>query len=185
MKPPPFEYFEPASADDALTLLRDYGEEVKVLAGGQSLVPLMNFRLARPRYLIDLNRIPELAFIREQDGSLAIGAMTRQRAVERSTLVRDRCPLLAEAMPLIGHHQIRNRGTIGGSLAHADPAAELPAVVTALEGELVVRSTNGERVLSARQFFLSYLTTALAPTELLVEVHLPAPRPARVGPFWR
>jgi CO/xanthine dehydrogenase FAD-binding subunit len=177
MKPPPFEYFAPTSVDDVLALLRDHGEAAKVLAGGQSLVPLMNFRLARPRYLIDLNCIPELAFIREEDSGLVIGAMTRQRAVERSALVRSRCPLLAEAMPLIGHHQIRNRGTIGGSLAHADPAAELPAVVMALGGELLVQSVDGQRVLRPEQFFVTYLSTALAPTELLVEVRLPAQRP--------
>jgi CO/xanthine dehydrogenase FAD-binding subunit len=180
MKPPPFEYFDPTSVEDALALLREHGDEAKVLAGGQSLVPLLNFRLARPRSLIDLNRIAALSYIKEEDGGLAIGAMTRQRAVERSPVVRARCPLLAEAMPLIGHFQIRNRGTMGGSLAHADPAAELPAVVTALRGELVVRSATGERVLTPEKFFVSYLTTALEPAELLIEVRLPA-QPPRTG----
>lgn len=180
MKPPPFEYFDPASVEEALALLKEHGEEAKVLAGGQSLVPLLNFRLARPRYLIDLNRIPAFSYIREVNGGLAIGAMTRQRAVERSPLVREHCPLLAEAMPLIGHPQIRNRGTIGGSLAHADPAAELPAVVAALRGELVVRGADRQRLLTPEQFFVSYLTTALEPSELLVEVRLPA-SPPRTG----
>lgn len=180
MKPPPFEYFDPASVEEALALLKEHGEEAKVLAGGQSLVPLLNFRLARPRYLIDLNRIPAFSYIREVNGGLAIGAMTRQRAVERSPLVRERCPLLAEAMPLIGHPQIRNRGTIGGSLAHADPAAELPAAVAALRGELVVRGADRQRLLTPEQFFVSYLTTALEPSELLVEVRLPA-WPPRTG----
>ncbi|OLC11816.1 MAG: molybdopterin dehydrogenase [Candidatus Rokubacteria bacterium 13_1_40CM_69_27] len=180
MKPPPFEYFTPASVEDALALLGEHREQAKVLAGGQSLVPLLNFRLARPRYLVDLNGIPHLDYIREEDGWLAIGAMTRQRAVERSALVRDRCPLLAEAMPQIGHVQIRNRGTIGGSLAHADPAAELPAIVAALGGRLVVRGPDGERVMAPERFFVGYLTTALEPFELLVGVRLPVRR-SRTG----
>lgn len=177
MKPAPFEYFNPMTVPEALALLAEHGEEAKVLAGGQSLVPLMNFRLARPKVLIDLNRIPSLAYIREADGGLAIGAMTRQRAVERSPVVRERCPLLFEAMPLVGHVQIRNRGTIGGSLAHADPAAELPAVVTALKGELVVQGPTGQRVVRPEDFFVTYLTTTLRPDELLVEIRLPALRP--------
>jgi len=180
MKPPAFEYFEPTSVDEALALLREYGEEARVLAGGQSLVPLLNFRLARPRYLIDLNRIAALSYIRDQNGGLAIGAMTRQRAAERSELVRGRCPLLWEVMPLIGHFQIRNRGTIGGSLAHADPAAELPAVVTALKGELVAERAGSRRVFSPEQFFVGYLTTALEPDELIAEIRLPA-LPPRSG----
>lgn len=173
MKPPPFEYFDPRSTEEALRLLRECGEDAKVLAGGQSLVPLLNFRLARPRYLIDLNRIPALADIRPRDGGLAIGAMTRQRAVEQSALVRERSPLLHEAMPFIGHFQIRNRGTIGGSLAHADPAAELPAVVTAVGAELVVERGGGQRTLRPDEFFTGYLTTALAADELLVEIRVP------------
>jgi CO/xanthine dehydrogenase FAD-binding subunit len=130
--------------------------------------------------VVDLNGLSELAGIREDDGHLVIGAMTRQRAVETSALVAERCPLLAEAMPQIGHVQIRNRGTVGGSLAHADPAAELPAVVAALGGELVVRSTRGQRVMKAEQFFVGYLTTAARPGELLVEVRLPT-SPPRTG----
>jgi CO/xanthine dehydrogenase FAD-binding subunit len=151
-----------------------------VLAGGQSLVPLLNFRLVRPSYLVDLNEIPGLAYIRQHDGRVAIGALTRQRAVETSALVRARVPLMADAMPQIGHTQIRNRGTVGGSLAHADPAAELPAVVAALDGELVVRSARGERVLRPEAFFVAYLTTALDPSELLVEVRVPV-APPRTG----
>ncbi|HXJ84624.1 MAG TPA: xanthine dehydrogenase family protein subunit M [Candidatus Methylomirabilis sp.] len=173
MKPPRFDYLAPTSVEEALGILARYGEDAKVLAGGQSLVPLLNFRLARPAHLVDLNEIPGLDGIRGDDGRLVIGAMTRQRAVETSALVRARCPLLAQALPHVGHVQIRNRGTIGGSLAHADPAAELPAVVAALDGQLVLRSSKGERVLSAEQFFASYFTTAAEPTELLVEVRLP------------
>ncbi len=180
MKPPSFDYLAPASVEEALALLGDLGEGAKALAGGQSLVPMLNFRLVRPRHLVDLNDLTELAGIREDDGRLVIGAMTRQRAVERSALVRARCPLLAEAMPQIGHVQIRNQGTIGGSLAHADPAAELPAVVAALDGELVLRSARGQRVLKPEQFFVTYFTTAAAPAELLVEVRLPA-MPPRTG----
>jgi len=180
MKPPRFEYLAPTSLDEALGLLADHGDEAKVLAGGQSLVPLLNFRLVRPAYLVDLNEIPGLAYVRADDGRLAIGAMTRQRAVETADVVRERCPLLADAMPQIGHFQIRNRGTIGGSLAHADPAAELPAVVAALGGELVVRSRTGQRTLTPEQFFVAYLTTAVEPAELLVEVRLPV-APPRTG----
>jgi CO/xanthine dehydrogenase FAD-binding subunit len=180
LKPPRFDYLAPASLDEALAALAEHGDAAKVLAGGQSLVPLLNFRLVRPAYLIDLNDIPGLAYIRPDNGRVAIGALTRQRALETSALIGERVPLLADAMPQIGHVQIRNRGTIGGSLAHADPAAELPAVVAALEGELVVRSASGQRVLRPDEFFLAYLTTALDPTELLVEVRLPLV-PPRTG----
>jgi CO/xanthine dehydrogenase FAD-binding subunit len=180
MKPPRFDYLAPGSIDEALGILAQHGDEAKVLAGGQSLVPLLAFRLVRPGYLVDLNEVPGLDGIRADDGRLAIGAMTRQRAVETAPIVRERCPLLAEAMPQIGHAQIRNRGTIGGSLAHADPAAELPAVVAALDGELVVRSARRQRVLKAADFFVGYLTTAVEPAELLVEIRLP-PAPPRTG----
>jgi carbon-monoxide dehydrogenase medium subunit len=180
MKPPRFEYLLPRSLDEALAMLAQHGEDAKVLAGGQSLVPLLNFRLVRPAYLVDVNDIPGLDAIRLDDGSLSLGAMIRQRAVERSALVRERCPLLADAMPQIGHVQIRNRGTVGGSLAHADPAGELPAVMAALDGELVVKSSRGERRLDAERFFVGYLTTAIEPNELLVEVRVPI-APARTG----
>ncbi len=180
MKAPPFQYADPDGVADTVALLAELGDEAKVLAGGQSLVPLLNFRLAQPRYLVDINRVAELDYIRPLDGGLTLGALARQRAVERSELVRERCPLLREAIQHVGHVQIRNRGTVGGSLAHADPAAELPAVVTALAGHLRVRGPSGERVLNADEFFLGYLTTALAPDELLVAVELPA-WPAEAG----
>src|SRR5688572_2372642 len=180
MKPPRFNYLLPRTLDEALGLLAQHGDEAKVLAGGQSLVPLLNFRLVRPTYLVDLNDIPGLDGIRAEDGRLTIGAMTRQRAAETSPVVRERCPLLAEAMPQIGHVQIRNRGTVGGSLAHADPAGELPAVVAALDGELVLRSRRGERRLAPQEFFVGYLTTAAAPDELLVEARVPV-TPPRTG----
>jgi aerobic carbon-monoxide dehydrogenase medium subunit len=180
MKPPRFDYLLPRSLDEALSMLAEHGEEAKVLAGGQSLVPLLNFRLVRPTYVVDLNDIPGLDGIRLDGDRLAIGAMTRQRAAETSAVVRERCPLLAEAMPQIGHVQIRNRGTIGGSLAHADPAGELPTVLAALDGELVLRSRRGERRLSPQEFFIGYLTTATAPDELLVEARVPV-TPPRTG----
>ena len=177
MKPPPFEYHAPGSLPEALELLASLGSEAKVLAGGQSLVPLLNLRLARPAHLVDINNLAELGEIKAVDGGIAVGALVRQRAAERSDLVRERCPLMAEALPLIGHPQIRNRGTVGGSLAHADPASELPAVAAALNADLVIRSVRGERVVKPEEFFVSFLTTSLEPDELLVELRLPAWQP--------
>ena len=144
-----------------------------MLAGGQSLVPMLNFRLVRPRYLIDIGRIKSLDYVSLVDGDLHIGALTRQRTVERSDLVREVCPLLAEAIKHVGHQQTRNRGTVGGSLAHADPAAELPAVVTALDARLRLKSIAGERMVQAREFFQGSLTTALQPNEMLIAVEIP------------
>jgi aerobic carbon-monoxide dehydrogenase medium subunit len=180
MKPAAFEYHDPRTAEEALALLAQYGDEAKALAGGQSLVPLMNFRLARPARLVDLNLIGELSYLRVERGTLRIGAMTRQRELERASLVAEGWPLLAEATRYIGHAQIRNRGTVGGSLAHADPAAELPAVMAALDAELVIQGRDGTRTVQSEEFFLSYLTTALAPDELLVETRVPA-LPPRTG----
>jgi len=173
MKPAPFAYIAPQGLAEALTLVRDYGADGKILAGGQSLVPLLAMRLARPAVLIDLNRVRRLDYIRT-GSEVRIGAMTRQRTAELSPLVRRRLPLLAEALSFVGHPQIRNRGTIGGTLVHADPSAELPAVFSALDGRVVLVSTRGTRTLRPDEFFLSYLTTALQPDELLVEVRLPA-----------
>jgi CO/xanthine dehydrogenase FAD-binding subunit len=174
VKPPKFDYHAPASVDEALALLGRYGGEAKILAGGQSLVPLLNFRLSRPAALIDLNRIPSLAYIRPENGEVRFGAMTRQRTIEFSPLVAERVPLLTEATRWVGHLPIRSRGTIGGSIAHADPSAEYPAVLSALEGSVVARSSTGERTVAARELFQSYLTTSLAAEEILVEVRLPA-----------
>ncbi|HVS62112.1 MAG TPA: xanthine dehydrogenase family protein subunit M [Thermoanaerobaculia bacterium] len=178
MKPAPFEYRCPETLEEALSLLAEHGDEARPLAGGQSLVPAMSFRLARPAVLVDLNRIEELAFVESaEDGGLAIGAMTRQRTVERSAPVRERAPLLHETMPHIAHPQIRNRGTIGGSLAHADPAAELPAIALALDAELTLCSAGGERRVPAGEFYTSLFATALEPGELLTSIRLPAPAP--------
>lgn len=180
MKPAAFEYFAPGTLAEALALLTRHGGDAKPLAGGQSLIPAMNFRLARPAVLVDLNRVAALAYVRAESGGVAIGAMTRQRTVERSELVARAAPLLAEAMPSIAHPQIRNRGTVGGSIAHADPAAELPAVMVALEARFRARSAAGERSIAAREFFKGMLETALAPDELLVEIAL-TPLPPRSG----
>jgi carbon-monoxide dehydrogenase medium subunit len=180
MKPPKFDYHAPSGVDEAIALLGRYGGDAKVLAGGQSLVPLLNFRLSRPAALIDLNRIPSLAYIRAENGDVRFGAMTRQRTIEFSPLVAERVPLLTEATRWVGHLPIRSRGTIGGSLAHADPSAEYPAVLAALEGSVVARGPKGERVVVAGDLFQSYLTTSLGPEEILVEVRLPA-MPAGAG----
>jgi len=174
MKPARFEYFAPDGVLEAVSVLAQHAGEAKVIAGGQSLVPLLNMRLARPAALVDLNRIPELDYIREGAAGLSIGAMTRQRTVERSEPVRHRLPVLHEAVRNIAHPQIRNRGTVGGSLAHVDPSAELPAVALLLEARLTVVGPRAQRVLAADEFFLSFLTTSLEPDEVLTEVYLPA-----------
>ncbi|MBI3456562.1 MAG: xanthine dehydrogenase family protein subunit M [Candidatus Rokubacteria bacterium] len=178
MKPVRFAWVDPRSVEDALALLAEHGEDAKLLAGGQSLVPLLNMRLARPAVLVDLNRVAGLDGIRVEDGVLCVGAMTRQRTVERDPAAKTRCPLLVEALQFVGHPPIRHRGTVGGSLAHADPAAELPAVLTCLGGEVVARSRAGERVIPAAEFFRDLLTTALRPDEILTEVRFRLPSPA-------
>jgi CO/xanthine dehydrogenase FAD-binding subunit len=178
MKPASFEYVRPTSLADALEVLHQHGDEAKVLAGGQSLVPMMNFRLARPTVLVDLNALPELAYIRTAGDGLALGSMTRQRQIEKSTVVREHAPLLAEATPLIGHVPIRTRGTIGGSLVHADPAAEYPVVMVALEAEFTIARKEGTRRVAAADFFQTYLSTAIEPDEILTEVRVPG-LPAR------
>jgi CO/xanthine dehydrogenase FAD-binding subunit len=182
MKPAPFKYYTPTTVDEALARLAEHGWEAKVLAGGQSLIPMMNFRLAQPSVLIDLNNVPELFYIQPaKDGGLRIGAMTRQRQVERDTLVAERAPMIHAAMPKVAYPQIRSRGTFGGSIAHADPSAELPAASVALRGRFRLRSRKrGERWTAADQFFVGLFTTVVEPDELLVEVALP-PTPPRSG----
>jgi CO/xanthine dehydrogenase FAD-binding subunit len=177
VKPAPFDYCAPASVEEALPLL---GPESTVLAGGQSLVPLLNLRLARPELVVDLGGIAELDYIRADAGPLRIGAMTRQAALERSELVRRRWPLLHKAVRFVGHFQIRSRGTVGGSVAHADPAAELPAALTALGALFHLRSSRGARVLGASELFLGALYTAREPDELLTEIEVPE-QPAGAG----
>lgn len=174
MKPANFAYHAPASIEEALALLRRHGTDARLLAGGQSLIPMMNFRIAAPSAIIDLGHIPDLAYIEEDGAVVRIGAMTRQRAIEFSPLVGKKLPLLREAIGLVGHLPTRSRGTIGGSIAHADPAAEIPMVLQALDGAVVVRGPQGERSIAAADLFRDSLTTSLAPDEILVEVRLPA-----------
>jgi carbon-monoxide dehydrogenase medium subunit len=181
MKPAPFEYFAPKTIDEALSLLAEHGYEAKVLAGGQSLIPMMNFRLAQPSVIVDINNIRELSFIRENDdGGLRIGALVRHHQVEIDPRIASRASLIKETMPHIATLQVRNRGTFGGSLAHADPSAELPAVSVALEGDFLLRSQQGERWVPANDFFVGLFTSVLEPDELLVETKFP-PLPERTG----
>jgi carbon-monoxide dehydrogenase medium subunit len=177
MKLPPFDYEAPETVAAAVDLLAEHQDDASVLAGGQSLIPLLALRLARPAVLIDINGLQELSGLSVADGWLAVGAMTREYVAEESAPVADAVPLLAAALPLIGHEAIRSRGTIGGSLAHGDPAAELPAVARALDAEFVVRGQHGERLIPAADWFEGYLTTARRPDELLVEIRFPTAGP--------
>jgi carbon-monoxide dehydrogenase medium subunit len=177
MKLPPFDYEAPETVAGAVGLLAEHLDDASVLAGGQSLMPLLAMRLARPAVLIDINHLTELSAVSVTDGWVSVGAMTREYAAEESDVISDAVPLLAAALPLIGHDAIRSRGTIGGSMAHADPAAELPAVAQALDAEFVVRSLSGERVIPAAEWFEAYLTTSRRPDELLMAVRFPAAPP--------
>ena len=177
MKPAKFDYHCPATIDEALAILARYQGDARVLAGGPSLVPMMNFRLATPAAIVDLNRIPGLAKVEAVNGMVSIGAMARQRQLEFAPLVREQLPLLSEALRWVGHLPTRTRGTIGGSIAHADPAAEIPMVLQAMAGEVVVRGPQGERHIAAPELFLAPLTTALNPDEILTEVRFPVMPP--------
>ncbi len=181
MKPPPFDYHRPESLPDALALLAEHGEEAKVLAGGQSLVPMLNLRALHPRHLIDVNGLPGLNYITLEGGQLRIGALARHKAVLGAAAVREACPLMAEAYPYVSHGPIRNRGTLCGNLCHADPASEMPAVMLASGGELVLQSASGERTVSAEDFFVGALTTAARDDEFLVEARIPS---ADAGRGW-
>jgi aerobic carbon-monoxide dehydrogenase medium subunit len=177
MKLPEFEYQVPATVAEAIGLLARHQDEASLLAGGQSLIPLLAMRLARPAVLIDINGLDDLSGVSVRDGGVTIGALTREYMAEESETVAETVPLLAAALPLIGHEAIRSRGTLGGSLAHADPAAELPAVARALDAEFVVRSESGQRVIAAAEWFEGYLTTSRRPEEILVEVRFPVAEP--------
>src|SRR3984885_1521465 len=174
MKLPDFSYEAPATVAEATALLAEHQDEASVLAGGQSLIPLLALRLARPTVLVDINGLDELSGVSVKDRQVTVGAMTREYMAEESETVAATLPLLASALPLIGHEAIRSRGTVGGSMAHADPAAELPAVARALDAEFLVRSQSGERVIRAAEWFEGYLTTSRGPAELLTEVRFPA-----------
>jgi carbon-monoxide dehydrogenase medium subunit len=181
MKPAPFRYYAPSTIDEALAHLAEHGWDAKVLAGGQSLIPMMNFRLAQPSVLVDLNNVSVLSYIQPaSDGGVRVGAMTRQRELEHDSVIAETAPMIHAAMPRIAYPQIRNRGTLGGSIAHADPSAELPAATVALEGRFLLRSKRGERWVAARDFFIGLFTTALEPDELLLETVFP-PMPPHSG----
>ncbi|MGD2040730.1 MAG: xanthine dehydrogenase family protein subunit M [Anaerolineae bacterium] len=181
MKPAPFKYYAPTTVEEALARLAEHGWDAKAMAGGQSLIPMMNFRLAQPAVIVDLNRIHALSYIQPtRDGGIRVGAMTRQNQVERDPLVAKAAPMIHAAMPKIAYPQIRSRGTFGGSIAHADPSAELVAASVALEGQFVLRSPRGERQIAAQDFFVGLFTTVLEPDELLIEARLP-PMPRRSG----
>ncbi len=173
MIPATFDYVRAESADHAVALLGEHGDEAKLIAGGHSLLPLMRFRLATPAVLVDIDRLTDLAYVRDAGDHVAIGALTRHRALETSELLRSQVPLLADAAGEVGDPQVRHRGTLGGSLAHADPASDLPAVVLALGGSMVARGPGGERVIAAGDFFTSFMESALAPDEVLTEVRVP------------
>ena len=180
MKSPPFEYFAPRSIDEALALLREHGDEAKVLAGGQSLIPILALRLAHPAVLVDIGGIETLGEM-SRNGVLTIGASVTQRRAERSADVAAASPLLSEALPQVAHPQIRNRGTVGGSVAHADPAAELPAVMLALDAVMTIRGATGTRTVAAADFFQSYLETAIGVDELLIDVRVPIAAATGIG----
>ena len=181
MKPAPFSYVRPMTVEEALSALAQRGGEAKVLAGGQSLIAMMNLRLLKPRCLVDISRVAALDYIRHDNGMLAIGALTRLSAMEMSPLVAQHCPLMTEAIQHIAHRPVRNRGTVGGNLAHADPTSELPAVAVATDATFVARSAKGGRTILAADFFVGHLTSALQVDELLIEVRVPPSRPAGQG----
>lgn len=173
MIPAAFDYIRASSAEEAVSLLAEYGDDAKLLAGGHSLVPLMKLRLAAPAVVVDVGRVGDLSYIRDGGGHVAVGALTRHRQLETSELLRSQVPILAHVASLVGDPQVRHRGTLGGSLAHGDPASDLPAVVLALGGILVARGPGGDRAIPAEEFFTGFLETALAPDELLTEVRVP------------
>ena len=183
MKPPSFKYFAAQNVEEVLALLAEHGDEARVLAGGQSLVQEMNARRTRPRVLVDLNRVPGLDFVQNANGSLLLGSMTRTSKVERDAPIAASLPLLAEAAARVGHVAVRNRGTVGGNVAHADPAANLPPVMLVLDAEFTVRSENGERVVAAADFFKGAHITALEPTEFLTDLRLAKPPPGAGSAF--
>ncbi len=177
MKPPPFVYARPETLDEALHLLDENGDDGKVLAGGQSLIPLLAFRMARPVHLTDVTRVPNLDYVHLEESNLSIGALATHRALETNTQLKTRCAAISEAVSQIGHVAIRNRGTVGGSMAHADPAAEWPTLALLFDAELTIQNVEGSRTISAEEMFLGYMTTALLPNELLTSIDMRLPPP--------
>lgn len=178
--PAPFDYHPATTVEEAITLLQQYGDDAKVLAGGHSLIPTMKLRLSQPGHLIDIGRIPELSYIRNDGGVIAVGAMTTYTTVAGSDLLRQHFPILTDAASVIGDQQVRNRGTLGGSVAHSDPAGDMPAIVLALNAEIVAQGPSGKRTIAANDFFIDTFTTALNPDEVLVELRFSLPA-ARTG----
>jgi carbon-monoxide dehydrogenase medium subunit len=183
MYPPRFEYFAPTTLDEALSILERYGDEAKVLAGGQSLIPLMKLRFAAPRAVVDINRVPDLDFLSDKGGSLRIGPLVRHKTCERSTLLRDRYPTLGDAAPQISDPIVRNLGTVAGSLAHADPQGDWGSALLAMGAEVEARSGEGSRTIPLEEFFHGPFTTALEPTEIVTEVRVPDPGPRSGGTY--
>jgi carbon-monoxide dehydrogenase medium subunit len=185
MIPPAFEYFRPNTIPEALKLLTQHGEDAKILSGGQSLIPMMKFRLARPTHLIDINRIGGLSYIKEEGGFLKIGGLTREADLESSTLIASRYPLIADTAHVIADPQVRNLATVGGNLAHGDPANDHPATMLALGAQIVATSQKGERVIAIEDFFVSLFTTALQHGEILTEIRIPVPSPKSGGAYFK
>jgi len=183
MKPCAFEYFDPQSVEEVFKLLDKLGDDAKILAGGQSLLPMINFRLARPEVLIDINKLDELDYIKEENGYICIGALTRERAIEDSELIKSKIPILSEAVKYIAFLPIRNKGTLGGSIAHADPSAELCLMMIALEAQIKIESSQDARWVDAEDFFLTYLTTVIEPHELITEIRMPIPAAETIHSF--
>lgn len=181
VKPAVFDYVTPKTLEEAFSLLDEYGFDSKIISGGQSLVPMMNMRLARPEVLIDINELKEIEYINVTDKEIQIGGLTRQYRVENSKELQEACPLLTEGMTLIGHSQIRSRGTVGGSITHADPTAELPVILATLDGTITLGSSEGMRTLTPDEFFLTYLTTTIEPNEILCSITIPRTFNERTG----
>ncbi len=183
MKPAPFEYFDPMKKEEVFKLLDKLGDDAKLLAGGQSLLPMINFRLARPEFLVDINKLHELDFITEENGYICLGALTRESAIENSELIKSKIPILSEAVKYIAFLPIRNKGTLGGSIAHADPSAELCLIMIALQAQIKIESSKDTRWVDAEDFFLTYLTTVLEPNELITEIRIPIPPAGTIHSF--
>lgn len=185
MIPPPFEYLRPRTVPEAISLLQQHGEDAKILSGGQSLIPMMKLRIARPAWLIDINAIPGLDYIREQDGHLAIGGLVREWQIEASDLIRKKYPILHDAASVIADPQVRNLATICGNLAHGDPANDHPAVMMAVDAQVVATGLKGARTINVQNFFLSIFSTALNPDEILTEIRIPTPASRSGGAYFK
>src|SRR6516164_444938 len=185
MIPPAFEYLRPATIPEAISLLQQYGDDAKILSGGQSLIPMMKLRLARPAYVIDINRIAGLSYIKEEDGNLKIGGLTREAEVEHSPIVAAKFPILVDTTHVIADPQVRNLATIAGNLAHGDPANDHPATMLALRAQIVATGPKGERTIAVEEFFVSLFTTALQPDEIVTEIRVPVPPPRSGGAYFK